>query len=181
MAEYQLGDQTKCTNLRFNCSVQWKCDLGDECPFYKVLFTEELVMLFQVFLYILISYNANKKGSTRLPTWQPSLIFFNIALDSGSIIKPCTLKLFQVLYKLHKAGYWTIICINPSMRAILDAWATVPTFWRRHDQRDFLEWKWLNLDSNFMELYFKGLIHNVLILGPVQTMAWHGHRGWVSI
>ena len=56
---------------------------------------------------MLISYNANKKSSPRLPSWQPSLIFFNIPIESGSIIKPCTLKHFQVTYRLHKAGYWT--------------------------------------------------------------------------
>ena len=56
---------------------------------------------------MLISYYANKKSSPRLPSWQPSLIFFNIPIDSGSIIKPCTLKHFQVTYRLHKAGYWT--------------------------------------------------------------------------
>ena len=57
---------------------------------------------------MLISYYANKKSSPRLPLWQPSLIFFNIPIESGSIIKPCTLKHFQVPYRLHKAGYWTI-------------------------------------------------------------------------
>ena len=57
---------------------------------------------------MLISYYANKKSSPRLPSWQPSLIFFNIPIESGSIIKPCTLKHFQVTYRLHKAGYWTI-------------------------------------------------------------------------
>ena len=31
----------KCTNLRFNCSVRWKCNLGDECPFYKVFFSQK--------------------------------------------------------------------------------------------------------------------------------------------
>ena len=56
---------------------------------------------------MLISYYANKKSSPRLPSWQPSLIFFNIPIESGSIIKPCTLKHFQVTYRLHKAGYWT--------------------------------------------------------------------------
>ena len=45
---------------------------------------------------MLISYYANKKSSPRLPSWQPSLISFNIPIDSGSIIKPCTLKHFQV-------------------------------------------------------------------------------------
>ena len=57
---------------------------------------------------MLISYYANKKSSPRLPSWQPSLIFFNIPIESGTIIKPCTLKHFQVTYMLHKAGYWTI-------------------------------------------------------------------------
>ena len=38
------------------------------------------------------------------------LIFFNIPIESGTIIKPCTLKHFQVTYMLHKAGYWTISC-----------------------------------------------------------------------
>ena len=57
---------------------------------------------------MLIIYYANKKSSPRLPSWQPSLIFFNIPIESGSIIKPCTLKHFQVTYRLHKAGYWTI-------------------------------------------------------------------------
>ena len=57
---------------------------------------------------MLISYYTNKKSSPRLPSWQPSLIFFNIPIESGSIIKPCTLKHFQVAYRLHKAGYWTI-------------------------------------------------------------------------
>ena len=56
---------------------------------------------------MLISYYANKKSSPRLPSWQPSLIFFNIPIESGSIIKPCTLKHFQVTYRLHKTGYWT--------------------------------------------------------------------------
>ena len=60
---------------------------------------------------MLISYYANKKSSPRLPSWQPSLIFFNIPIESGTIIKPCTLKHFQVTYMLHKAGYWTMsIC-----------------------------------------------------------------------
>ena len=45
---------------------------------------------------MLISYYANKKSSPRLPWWQPSLISFNTPIDSGSIIKPCTLKHFQV-------------------------------------------------------------------------------------
>ena len=45
---------------------------------------------------MLISYYANKKSSPRLPSWQPSLISFNTPIDSGSIIKPCTLKHFQV-------------------------------------------------------------------------------------
>ena len=45
---------------------------------------------------MLISYYANKKSSPRLPSWQPSLISFNRPIDSGSIIKPCTLKHFQV-------------------------------------------------------------------------------------
>ena len=45
---------------------------------------------------MLISYCANKKSSPRLPSWQPSLISFNAPIDSGSIIKPCTLKHFQV-------------------------------------------------------------------------------------
>ena len=45
---------------------------------------------------MLISYYANKKSSPRLPLWQPSLISFNTPIDSGSIIKPCTLKHFQV-------------------------------------------------------------------------------------
>ena len=58
---------------------------------------------------MLISYYANKKRSPRLPSWQPSLIFFNIPIESGTIIKPCTLKHFQVTYMLHKVGYWTII------------------------------------------------------------------------
>ena len=31
-----------------------------------------------------------------MPSWQPSLFSFNTPIDSGSIIKPCTLKLFQV-------------------------------------------------------------------------------------
>ena len=58
---------------------------------------------------MLISYYANKKSSAWLPSWQPSLIFFNIPIESGSIIKPCTLKHFQVTYRLHKAGYWTTL------------------------------------------------------------------------
>ena len=45
---------------------------------------------------MLISYHAHKKSSPRLPSWQPSLISFNIPIESGSIIKPCTLKHFQV-------------------------------------------------------------------------------------
>ena len=61
---------------------------------------------------MLISYYANKKSSPRLPSWQPSLIFFNIPIESGSIIKPCTLKHFQVTYWLHKAGYWTTLWIT---------------------------------------------------------------------
>ena len=61
---------------------------------------------------MLISYYANKKSSPRLPSWQPSLIFFNIPIESGTIKKPCTLKHFQVTYMLHKAGYWTIMDLN---------------------------------------------------------------------
>ena len=68
----------------------------------KVIFSR-----FRYANFMLISYYANKKSSPRLPSWQPSLIFFNIPIKSGSIIKPCTLKLFQATFKLHKAGYWT--------------------------------------------------------------------------
>ena len=57
---------------------------------------------------MLISCYANKKSSPRLPSWQPSSIFFNIPIGSGSTIKPCTLKHFQVTCILHKAGYWTM-------------------------------------------------------------------------
>ena len=53
------------------------------------------VAFFSVF-DMLISYYAHKKSSPRLPSWQPSLISFNIPIESGSIIKPCTLKHFQV-------------------------------------------------------------------------------------
>ena len=56
---------------------------------------------------MLISYYANKKSFPRLPSWQPGLIFFNKPIESGSTVKPCTLKHFQVTYMLHKAGYWT--------------------------------------------------------------------------
>ena len=45
---------------------------------------------------MLISYYENKKSSQRLLSWQPSLISFNTPIYSGSTIKPCTLKLFQV-------------------------------------------------------------------------------------
>ena len=45
---------------------------------------------------MLISCYANKKSSSGLPSWQPSLISFNTSIESGSIIKPCTLKHFQV-------------------------------------------------------------------------------------
>ena len=68
---------------------------------------------------MLISYYANKKSSPRLPSWQPSLIFFNIPIESGSIIKPCTLKHFQVTYRLHKAGYWTSIGSDNGLSAKL--------------------------------------------------------------
>ena len=63
---------------------------------------------------MLISYYAHKKSSPRLPSWQPSLIFFNIPIESGTIIKPCTLKHFQATYMLHKTGYWTKVgsCVS---------------------------------------------------------------------
>ena len=51
--------------------------------------------VFDFAYYMLISYYANNKSSPRLPSWQPSLISFNAPIDSRSIIKPCTLKLFQ--------------------------------------------------------------------------------------
>ena len=35
------------------------------------------------------------------------LNFLQYAYRIRTITKPCTLKLFQVTYKLHKAGYWT--------------------------------------------------------------------------
>ena len=38
MAGNQLGDQTKCTNFHYNCSVRWRCNLDDECPFYNFFF-----------------------------------------------------------------------------------------------------------------------------------------------
>ena len=53
-----------------------------------------------------------------MPSWQPSLIFFNIPIESGSIIKPCTLKHFQVTYRLHKAGYWTTGLFPPDFLMI---------------------------------------------------------------
>ena len=68
---------------------------------------------------MLISYYANKQSSPRLPSWQPSLIFFNVPIESGSIIKPCTLKHFQVTYRLHKAGYWTINVILAWIRSYM--------------------------------------------------------------
>ena len=72
------------------------------------MFKSYIFFCFRYANNMLISYYANKKRSPRLPSWQPSLIFFNIPIESGSIIKPCTLKHFQVTYRLHKAGYWTM-------------------------------------------------------------------------
>ena len=71
---------------------------------------------------MLISYYANKKSSPRLPSLQPSLIFFNIPIESGSTIKPCTLKHFQVTYMLHKAGYWTIPSKQENHRCDILSW-----------------------------------------------------------
>ena len=71
------------------------------------MFKSYIFFCFRYANYMLISYYANKKSSPMLPSWQPSLIFFNIPIESGSIIKPCTLKHFKVTYRLHKAGYWT--------------------------------------------------------------------------
>ena len=56
---------------------------------------------------MLISYYAHKKSSPRLPSWQPSLISFNTPIESGSIIKPCTLKHFQVPI-LAPGLYWYV-------------------------------------------------------------------------
>ena len=70
-----------------------------------------------------------------MPSWQPSLIFFNIPIESGSIIKPCTLKHFQVTYRLHKAGYWTI-CRD---RWFIIANRSVAT----HDTEDKFQFRWL--------------------------------------
>ena len=75
--------------------------------FYAYLFKSCIFLCFRYANYMLISYYANKKSSPRLPSWQPSSIFFNTPIESGTIIKPCTLKHFQVTYMLHKAGYWT--------------------------------------------------------------------------
>ena len=84
---------------------------------------------------MLISYHANTKSSPRLPSWQPSLISFNTPIDSGLIIKPCTLKHFQVpilapglswlhLNRLGKA--LEMVCINISRIFVLLQWFEVP-------------------------------------------------------
>ena len=77
--------------------------------FLGILVQKLYFPLFPISNFRLISYHSNKKKFPRLPSWQPSLIFFNIPIESGSSINPCTLKLFQVTYKFHKAGYWTIL------------------------------------------------------------------------
>ena len=83
--------------------------------FLGILVQKLHFLCFRYANYMLISYYANKKSSPRLPLWQPSLIFFNIPIESGTIIKPCTLKHFQVTYMLHKAGYWTNIVFFTNM------------------------------------------------------------------
>ena len=75
--------------------------------FYAYWFESYIFLCFQYANYMLVSYYTNKKSSPGLLLWQPSLIFFNIPIESGSVTKPCTLNLFQVTCKLHKAGYWT--------------------------------------------------------------------------
>ena len=79
---------------------------------------------------MLISYYANKKSSPRLLSWQPSLIFFNIPIESGSIIKPCTLKHFQVPYRSHKAGYWTSM---NNRQKVLHSGVKLPFFHKPYD------------------------------------------------
>ena len=77
----------------------WRSELyGKEVllNFLCILVQELHFPLLKYANYMLISYYANKKSSPRLPSWQPSLISFNTPIDSGSIIKPCTLKHFQV-------------------------------------------------------------------------------------
>ena len=64
--------------------------------FLGILVQKLHFLCFRYANYMLISYYAHKKSSPRLPSWQPSLISFNTPIESGSIIKPCTLKHFQV-------------------------------------------------------------------------------------
>ena len=52
-----------------------------------------------------------EKSSPWLLSWQSSLIFSSTPIDLGSVITPCTIKLFQVI---HKSGYWTTYFYLPN-------------------------------------------------------------------
>ena len=71
---------------------------------------------------MLISYYANKKKFPKVAVVATKLNFFNIPIESGSIIKPCTLKHFQVTYSLHKAGYWTRMFIKFTPKQTEQPW-----------------------------------------------------------
>ena len=110
---------------------------------------------------MLISYYANKKSSPRLPSWQPSLIFFNIPIESGSIIKPCTLKHFQVPYRLHKAGYWTITN-KPRLRIHVHETVFSVT----------IAWKLIMMS----QVLYVWNIHNTPFISPVKTVCFCGNK-----
>ena len=78
---------------------------------------------------MLISYYANKKSSPRLPSWQPSLISFNTPINSGSIIKPCTLKHFQVPI-LAPGLTWVQYSINSHLFNSMSIGHPIPEIWR---------------------------------------------------
>ena len=125
---------------------------------------------------MLISYYANKKSSPRLPSWQPSLIFFNIPIESGTIKKPCTLKHFQVTYMLHKAGYWTIRSMTISQHWLKRWFGAI----RQHPNTSTnvdsnLLWHMASIDHNDLTLYIRGKSQRQQLKMPSRhNIMWFG-------
>ena len=113
------------------------------------------VAFFSVF-DMLISYYAHKKSSPRLPSWQPSLISFNTPIESGSIIKPCTLKHFQVPI------------LAPGLLVILE----YSSFSTRTVGDNFAKVEWIYWKSKF-EKYFCRIIpyHDMILIRTFMYLA----------
>ena len=105
---------------------------------------------------MLISYYAHKKSSPRLPSWQPSLTSFNTPIESGSIIKPCTLKHSQV--PILAPG---LLCYRSTLwkHGFQISWP--PRHISKHDNHREPIWTWFTFD--LQKCYRVGFSQNPVV------------------